>query len=56
MQPTTTHRGVASAIRDYGTYRRMVRELAFLSDRDLTDIGVSRKDIRKKARSSVYGR
>ena len=56
METTMTRSGIAGAIRDYGAYRRMVRELAWLSDRELSDIGVSRSDIRPMTKTSVYGR
>lgn len=40
---------------DYRTYRRTVDELAALSDRELSDLGLSRQDIRSIAHESVYG-
>lgn len=36
-------------------YRRIVRELSAMSERDLADVGISRLSIRDIARESVYG-
>jgi uncharacterized protein YjiS (DUF1127 family) len=36
-------------------YRRTIRELNLLSDRDLMDLGVSRWDIPALAREAAYG-
>jgi uncharacterized protein YjiS (DUF1127 family) len=36
-------------------YRRTIRELNLLSDRDLADLGVSRWDIPALAREAAYG-
>lgn len=53
MKMTTTRASIAGSIRDYGAYRRTLRELAWLSDRDLSDLGVSRSDIRAFARAAA---
>lgn len=42
-------------ITEYRQYRNTLRELAALSDRDLNDLGISRYDITRIARESVYG-
>ncbi len=42
-------------IRAYGEYRRTMRELDRLSDRELSDLGISRSDIRTAARGGVFG-
>lgn len=36
-------------------FRRTLSELSTMSDRDLTDIGVDRADIRAIARQAAYG-
>ncbi len=36
-------------------YRRTVRELSDLSNRDLADLGLHRSEIRRVAHDSVYG-
>lgn len=48
--------GIMGAIRDYGAYRRTIRELAWLSDSDLSDIGIGRSDIRSAAKAFTYRR
>lgn len=53
---STRGRGIVKAIRDYGDYRRTIRELAFLSDRELSDLGIARGQIRAAARMGVGGR
>ena len=37
------------------TYRRTVAELSRLGDRELNDLGISRHDITRVARSAAYG-
>jgi len=39
----------------WAAYRRTVRELSDLSNRDLADLGLHRSEIRRVARDSVYG-
>lgn len=41
------------AIKRYRKYRKTVSELERLTDRDLSDLGISRCDIRHIARQSV---
>ena len=53
MTSTRMTNGIAKAIRDYSDYRRTIRELAFLSDRELSDLGLSRGDIRLTAKAGV---
>jgi uncharacterized protein YjiS (DUF1127 family) len=36
---------IAVAIRKHNRYNRTVRELSYLSDRDLADLGINRCDI-----------
>jgi uncharacterized protein YjiS (DUF1127 family) len=36
---------IAAAIRKHNRYNRTVRELSYLSDRDLADLGINRCDI-----------
>jgi len=43
------------ALERYKAYRRTVAELEACSDRDLTDLGIYRCDIRRLARESIYG-
>lgn len=38
-----------------GEYRRILRELNSMSERDLDDVGISRLSIRDIAREAVYG-
>jgi uncharacterized protein YjiS (DUF1127 family) len=40
---------------DYRLYRKTLDELERLTDRELTDLGISRLSIREIARESVYG-
>lgn len=44
-----------AALDRYKTYRRSVAELEACSDRDLSDLGIYRCDIRRLARASIYG-
>ncbi len=44
------------AIERRALYNRTVRELQVLSDRDLSDLGVSRFDIAGLAREAAYGK
>ena len=44
---------ILSKVRAYLRYRDSVRELARLSDRELSDIGLSRGDILQAARSAT---
>jgi uncharacterized protein YjiS (DUF1127 family) len=46
----------AEAAAKRALYRRTVRELAMLSDRDLADIGISRLSIEDLAREHAYGK
>ena len=39
----------------YKAYRRTISELEACSDRDLSDLGIYRCDIRRLARESIYG-
>lgn len=39
----------------YYFYRRTVRELSELSNRELQDLGFSRSEIRRVAKEAVYG-
>jgi uncharacterized protein YjiS (DUF1127 family) len=51
---TKTLLGLYKAYKKYNRYKKTVRELAVLSDRDLADLGISRADIPYVARKSVY--
>jgi uncharacterized protein YjiS (DUF1127 family) len=53
MGTTMMSKGIAKAIRDYSDYRRTMRQLAWLSDRDLSDLGITRSDIRSVARGEA---
>lgn len=44
---------ILSKIRAYALYRETVRELAQLSDRELSDLGIARFDISRVARESA---
>ncbi len=48
--------GFAKSWENYQTYRTTVKELSNLSDRELTDLGISRWDIDRIARESVEAR
>lgn len=41
---------------NYCEYRRVYEELDSLSEQDLTDLGISRYDIRRIAKEAAYGR
>ena len=45
---------ILSKIRNYRRYRKTVRELAQLTDRDLSDLGIARRDISRVARKATY--
>jgi uncharacterized protein YjiS (DUF1127 family) len=45
---------ILSKIRAYKLYRETVRELAQLSDRELTDLGIARFDIARVAREGAF--
>jgi uncharacterized protein YjiS (DUF1127 family) len=44
---------ILSKIREYLRYRETLRELARLSDRELEDIGISRYQIDRVARTGI---
>lgn len=46
---------VRQGVADYRLYLSTVAELAELSDRDLSDLGIHRSMIRDIARQAVYG-
>lgn len=50
---TQTIAAVAHAIMVYKTERRTIKELSFLTDRELNDIGISRCDIPEIAKYEV---
>lgn len=43
------------ALADYQAYRAVLDELKALSDRELSDLGISRLNIRDVARQAAYG-
>jgi len=45
---------ILSKIRTYHLYRKTVRELAQLSDRELADLGIARYDISRVARAATF--
>ncbi|WP_083861347.1 DUF1127 domain-containing protein [Microvirga lotononidis] len=45
---------ILSKVRNYHLYRKTVRELAQLSDRDLADLGIARYDISRVAREATF--
>jgi uncharacterized protein YjiS (DUF1127 family) len=45
---------ILSKIRAYNLYRETVRELAQLSDRELSDLGIARYDISRVARETAF--
>ncbi|MBQ0820768.1 DUF1127 domain-containing protein [Microvirga terrae] len=45
---------ILSKIRSYHSYRKTVRELSQLSDRDLSDLGIARYDISRIARAAAF--
>lgn len=46
---------IIAAYRRWRLYRLTVTELATLSDRELSDLGISRSDIHAVARETVFG-
>jgi uncharacterized protein YjiS (DUF1127 family) len=44
---------LAQSYRNWRTYRNTVSELDRLSNRDLSDLGIARSDIRRVARTAV---
>lgn len=53
---TTRAGGMMDAVRSYVTYRNTIHKLNHLSDHELSDLGISRHDIRAAARFGTYGR
>lgn len=47
--------GLMRRLEERRTYRRTVAELSRLGDRELNDLGISRYDITRVARSAAYG-
>lgn len=48
-------RAAIDGVSDWGLYRRTVCELSDLSGRDLADLGLHRREIRRVAHDAVYG-
>ncbi len=48
--------GFGENLENYRLYRQTVRELSNLSDRELSDLNISRWDIDRIAREAVQGR
>jgi uncharacterized protein YjiS (DUF1127 family) len=48
--------GVATAVQQRRTYARTVAELNALTDRELTDLGISRLSIPDIAHEAAYGK
>ena len=48
--------GVATAVQQRRTYARTVAELNALTDRELTDLGISRLSIPEIAHEAAYGK
>ncbi len=46
---------LASVVANYRLYRKTIDELESLTDRELSDLGISRLSIRDISRESVYG-
>ena len=46
---------IAKRLRNWSRYRTTVRELSQLSDRDLSDLGIARGDIRFIAKKHARG-
>ena len=44
---------IARSLNNWRKYRQTVTELGRMSDRELTDLGVGRSDIRRVARNAV---
>ena len=60
--PLSSGRGLSATLRDWRagyakrrTYKRTLRELNELTDRELNDLGLSRSSLRAAARDAVYG-
>ena len=60
--PLSAGRGATALLRDWRAaqakrrlYRRTLRELNDLSDRELNDLGLSRSSVRAAAHGAVYG-
>lgn len=47
---------IAAGMARRRAFHQTMRELEALSDRDLTDLGICRADIREVAQRAVYGR
>lgn len=46
---------ICKTLHQYRNYRRTVRELEKMTDRELQDIGITRYDIENLARETAYG-